>query len=202
MKGAHYHRRHLPHIYLDEAVYFITFRLKGSIPIYKLSELQSITDSKSNFRSGEKRYELDRLFFARYDELLDKNVSKISLLKQSRLAEIVKSSIHFYDSHDYILYCYCIMPNHVHVLFAQIENARTIDKIMQSIKRYSARHINKVLRREGSIWQSESYDHIVRSEKEFYRIISYIVNNPVKARLVDEWDEWPHTYVSKSIADL
>lgn len=63
MRGAHFHRRHLPHIYLDEAIYFITFRLKGSIPIHKLIELKSITNSKLNSRSKENRYELDRLFF-------------------------------------------------------------------------------------------------------------------------------------------
>ena len=202
MKGAHYHRRHLPHIYLDEAIYFITFRLKGSIPIHRLYELNSITASKSNFPSREKRYEIDRIFFAKYDEILDQNISKISLLKPFSLAEIIKACIHFYDSKDYLLYSYCVMPNHVHLLFEQMENSRTIDKIMQSIKRYSARQINKVINRKGSLWQSESYDHIVRDEKEFYRIVWYIMNNPVKAKLVDEWNKWPHTYVIDSVAEL
>jgi REP element-mobilizing transposase RayT len=49
------------------------------------------------------------------------------------------------------------------------------------------------------LWQSESYDHIVRDEDEFYRIINYIINNPVKAGLVENWQDWPHTYINEKM---
>jgi REP element-mobilizing transposase RayT len=185
MKEAHFHRRHLPHIYLDEAIYFITFRLKGSIPFHQLNELQSIIRFKNSFLTKEMKCDLNEFFFTKYDELLDRNQSELSLLQQANLADIVKSALHFYDSEDYILYSYCIMPNHVHILFEQMENARSISKIMQSVKRFTARE-----------------NHIVRDDKDFYRILHYIINNPVKAKLVEEWDEWPHTYVAQSIAEL
>lgn len=45
----------------------------------------------------------------------------------------------------------------------------------------------------------ESYDHVVRDEEEFVRIIDYIVENPVKAGLVDNWTSWKYTYLSKDV---
>ena len=90
------------------------------------------------------------------------------------------------------------MPNHVHLVFHLKENSRSVDKIMHSIKRYSARESNKILQREGSFWQSESYDHIVRDEDELERIIKYVLMNPVKAKLVEKWEDWEYSYLAES----
>ena len=55
----------------------------------------------------------------------------------------------------------------------------------QGLKGYTAREANRLLGRTGQpFWQGESYDHWVRDETEFIRIIAYIENNPVKAGLV------------------
>lgn len=61
---------------------------------------------------------------------------------------------------------------------------------MQSLKGYTAHEANRTLNRKGQFWEAESYDHIVRDEAEFARIINYVVNNPVKAGLVNDWREW------------
>ncbi len=65
---------------------------------------------------------------------------------------------------------------------------------MHMLKGYSAHEANGVLKRQGKFWQAESYDHFVRDGAELERIIYYVVNNPVKAGLVDDWDQWPWTY--------
>ena len=44
---------------------------------------------------------------------------------------------------------------------------------------------------QGQFWQHESYDHVVRDEAELLRIRRYVLNNPVRAGLVQQWDEWP-----------
>jgi len=61
---------------------------------------------------------------------------------------------------------------------------------MQLIKGASTYKINKFLNRTGTFWQKESYDHLVINEKEYYNILRYIVNNPVKAGIVDNWKEY------------
>ena len=142
MLDAHYHRRNLPHIYIPDRAYFITFRLKDSLPYQKILELKSSTDFKSAPQSKAKKYEKDKKFFAKYDELLNKGSFGKCYLKNENVAEIVVSTIQSLNEKDYNLIAYCIMPNHVHLVFTLREKSRSVDKIMQSIKRYSAREIN------------------------------------------------------------
>ncbi|MBI2850011.1 MAG: hypothetical protein HYX80_03095 [Chloroflexi bacterium] len=50
---------------------------------------------------------------------------------------------------------------------------------MHSIKSYSANRIQKVLHhKEGSVWLDESYDRVVRDDKEYVEKMNYIINNP------------------------
>ena len=56
-----------------------------------------------------------------------------------------------------------------------------------------------------SFWQEESYDHLVRHEGEFEKILSYIEENPVRAGLVRTVLEYPfvgsQTYDIKEIIE-
>ncbi len=65
-----------------------------------------------------------------------------------------------------------------------------LSSIMHSLKSYTAHEANKILKRSGTFWQSESYDHWVRDEDELERIVNYIAGNPVKAGLVEKPHEW------------
>lgn len=65
------------------------------------------------------------------------------------------------------------------------------ERIMHSIKLYSARRCNQYLKRTGAFWQDESHDHCLRDAEELERIIEYIENNPVKAGLASSPEEWP-----------
>jgi REP element-mobilizing transposase RayT len=197
MNKVHFHRRNLPHIYRDNSTYFITYRLKGTIPINVLEELKNKYFNEKVPGTKEEKYKLDKLYFSEYDNYLDSN-KDIKWLVNKDIAEIVKESLHFYDKKNYDLICYSIMSNHVHLVFYLRDNSRSVDKIMHSIKRYSARESNKTLKREGTFWQSESYDHIVRDEDELNRVIKYILNNPVKAGLVERWEDWEYSYLAEN----
>jgi hypothetical protein len=65
---------------------------------------------------------------------------------------------------------------------------------MASIKKFSARKANEFLNRKGAFWQSESFDRLIRDEKELYFVIKYVLLNPVNAGLVGNYKEWSHTY--------
>ena len=73
---------------------------------------------------------------------------------------------------------------------------------MHPLKGYTARHANQVLSRTGPFWQPESYDHVVRGERELVRIVRYVQNDPVLAGLVQDWQEWPWTYVKEEFGEL
>ena len=64
------------------------------------------------------------------------------------------------------------------------------ERIMHTLKRYTAGECNRRLGRSGAFWQDESYDHCVRDEAELERIIRYIESNPASAGLVDRPEMW------------
>ena len=72
-KEAHFHRRNLPHIYIKNSTYFITFRLKGSIPQIELKKLQTWKENLKQAESRSERYKQELIFFGKYDKLLNNN---------------------------------------------------------------------------------------------------------------------------------
>ena len=100
----------------------------------------------------------------------------------------------FFDGKDIRVLCFCIKPTHVHLVFELLNKNKTISDIMASIKRFSARKANKILNRSGAFWQSESFDRLVRDEKELYFVIRYTMLNPVAAGIAEDHKEWPHIF--------
>ena len=62
-----------------------------------------------------------------------------------------------------------------------------LPQLMKSLKGITAKRANPMLALTGRpFWQEESYDHIVRHEREFENIRNYIEENPVRAGLVGQ----------------
>ncbi len=100
----------------------------------------------------------------------------------------------YWDGKKLTLHGVVVMPDHVHLLITPLETSRgmcaALGEITHSIKRLSAREINKLRGAEGSLWLDESFDRIMRNEKEFLETLDYIANNPVKHGLA-EWGRYP-----------
>ncbi len=206
-KYKSYYRRHLPHIHPPQAKYFITFRLADSLPRHVVQELKSEYQRLIS-TSKKKQVEIDveqqinqfKLYFKRFDQLLDTSQHGSLWLKIPEVAQHVADALHYHDGKTYNLICYTIMPNHVHLLIDHsIEESNSpIHTLLQSIKKYSARRANKILNRKGKrFWQNESYDHVVRYDQEMENVIRYILYNPVKAGLCKNWQKWRWTYLKE-----
>ncbi len=211
------YRRYLPHWQKPGATYFITFRLHGSLPAAALAQLRNRLDAdllnikQQNLPKEQYIFAqtLRKRYFADFEKLLDQVKYGPDHLKHSAVAEIVANKIKEFDNTDYVILAYCIMPNHVHLLIdtsIQIkeedqweESFKPLHKIMQRIKGGSALLCNKILNRSGTFWQKESYDHLIRSQKELVNVVNYILYNPVKAGLCQHWEEWPFTYVTPTL---
>ena len=133
------YRRNLPHLQIDDAPYFVTFRT-----------------SKHFVLPPEAR---DLAY-------------KHCLHDHMRLVH---------------MHSFVIMPTHVHLLFTPLRDAEgesfRLAKIMNGIKGASAHSINKLLERHGSVWQDESFDHVIRSDEEINDTLFYILANPLDAGL-------------------
>ncbi|MBL7805028.1 MAG: transposase [Saprospiraceae bacterium] len=196
-----YYERNLPHWHPPGAAFFLTYRLYGSIPQSKLFELQRNFASETlQLRSrlsgqtlDQATYALQRRFFVHYDEHLDQNPNGPYWLKQPEIAHEVINSWSHLETYGVQIHALCIMPNHVHVLLQHREGGSSLSKILQVHKAFTGKQCNRLLRRTGHFWQKETYDHWVRNAEEFDRIVRYILNNPVKAKLVERWEDWPYT---------
>ena len=236
-----FYRRNLPHIQIPGATFFVTFQLAGSIPQHVLAQwrteklqfdreksrllrLQNDSGHEStqqiHLEQRDKQLEWRRQWFRKFEKTLDSAENGPVWLKDDRIAKEVTESLHYRDGKMYCLDAYCIMANHVHVVFTPLAmgSSRTevvnsaentpqtknlcynpLSTILQSLKGYTARKANRLLGRSGVFWQRESYDHVVRDATEWQRIIAYVLNNPVKAGLVDRWEKWQWNYCRCSI---
>ena len=200
-----FYRRHLPHYQPPGATLFITSRLAGSIPVEVMRRLveesertSALLDKISDPEERRRRAYVERRHaFGRWDRVLDASRSGPFWLRDERIANLVAESLHYRDGKVYELGAFCIMPNHVHVVYTPLQKAdgsyHAMSIIMHSLKRRTAREANQLLNREGDFWQHENYDHSVRDDKERLRIVNYVLSNPVKAGLVNRPEDWEWT---------
>ncbi|MEZ0395710.1 MAG: transposase [Anaerolineales bacterium] len=208
-------RRNLPHYHQPNATYFITFRLAGSLPLEALQrleeqiqdELRRLEASLSGAALFAARYEAQKRHFARFDSMLDQARHGPRWLAQSACAQTVMQCIRELEPVHYHLHAFCLMPNHIHLLIDQQDipdpaprrdekRYTPLSRALRLLKGKSAALCNRLLGRGGAFWQHESYDHLVRNEREYERILAYILENPVKAGLAARWDQWPYTYLA------
>ena len=201
MNDFQYYKRNLPHMLPPGARLFITMRLAGSLPLAALAQLRLETagaelDALRSGYANEHSYARQKRYFGRFDALLDGTSAGPTWLGQPALATMVASSLHqFFDcGGDYELICYCLMPNHLHLVILLADTSSGLMRHLQKFKSVTALRANLYLNRSGQFWQRESYDHIIRDEPELQRVVAYVVNNPVKAGLAKDWRDWPHTY--------
>src|SRR5262245_33352132 len=104
------------------------------------------------------------------DRLLDEAIAGPFYLRQPALPNMVVEAIHYNAAalRQYRLWAFVVMPNHVHLLVTALA---PLPRITQSLKGITAKRANALLALTGRpFWQEESYDHLVRNEREFEKI--------------------------------
>lgn len=110
------------------------------------------------------------------------------------IAPIILDALAHYANKRYYLYDHTVMPDHVHLIVQPVASDGTVEplgEILGDVKSYTAHKINERLERTGSLWLDESYDRLIRNEKEYGKFARYIFENPVKANLVENGEDWP-----------
>ena len=177
--------RHLPQLALPGGIYFVTFRLEDSVPQKLLKrwlyERHAWLAEHPEPWDKTTRKEYQSLFTARMERWLDAGYGEC-LLRDERSRSELAERLFFKHGRDYDLGDWVVMPNHVHVLLQPLGGV-SLEEIMRPVKGISARNINRLLGRSGSLWMQESFSHIVRSLEQLKRIQRYIQMNPDKACL-------------------
>lgn len=186
-----YHRN-LPHWDQPGVTYFITFRLADSLPTNVLQQIAqerqrwlhahalSSVEELAN-QPDSLRWEYAKTFNTKWHAGMDAGHGEC-LLKRPELRFHVQQALQHWQGSRWDLDCAVVMPNHVHALVSPGPDWN-LAELLHSVKRFSAGAINAAVGRKGSLWQDESFDHIVRSQTQLVLFRKYIYANPTKAGL-------------------
>ena len=128
--------------------------------------------------------------FQALDHLLDETRTGARYLAIAAVADLVTEFIRHCANamNQYGLHAFAVMPNHVHLLITPNHELPTI---LKALKSFTARRANACLARSGQpFWLAESFDHLVRDHAEFDAIRRYIEENPVRAMLVGQAEDY------------
>ena len=108
------------------------------------------------------------------------------------------------EKHNFLVYAYCLMDNHVHLLLN--DNGNDISKLMKSINVSYVSYFNRIHERCGHLFQDRFRSELVKNDNYLLEVSRYIHNNPVKAKLVVKpsgfkWSSY-NIYSGKAIDDF
>jgi REP element-mobilizing transposase RayT len=174
-RGWH-ERGYLPHRDERGLTQFVTFRLADSFPESLRSEWEHLwcIEDNRDLRTELEAY-LDRCRGECY-------------LRQPDVAQIVETALRFFHGERYELRAWCVMPNHVHVLFKV--SSVPMAEILESWKKHTAQKANRLLGRRGNLWELDYWDTYMRDAAHERKTVRYIESNPAKAKLVSDPEEW------------
>jgi REP element-mobilizing transposase RayT len=193
-------RGYLPHWEAEAGTYFVTFCLADSLP---QSALESIAFERKDIlkRAEQQGRELTPVECRRLAELSSERVEQCLDVGEGRcylsrpdIAEIVAEALRHFDGQHYRLLAWCVMPNHVHVVF-QTLRGYDLAEVLHSWKSFTGKKANSVLGRTGEFWQREYFDRLVRNAEELDRAVRYVVENPKKVGLTPWKWAWARSAV-------
>jgi REP element-mobilizing transposase RayT len=192
------------------AIFFVTFRLAGSIAQAVVERLRAAQQkwlhrfALRGTNPAERFQRAQKLLFGRLDDFLDRSSDR-DWLARPTIATLVRDCLRCPNG-KYELLAYCIMPNHVHALIRLPEPATESEevklgeqhdtigplaRVMLAWKNSTAPKAQELLDGPEPIWHPESYVQLVCDDEELHRLVDYIAYNPVKAGLARQVHEWP-----------
>ena len=82
------------------------------------------------------------------------------------------------------------MPDHLHLLLVGLTGRSDLRRFIQQAKQrtsYAAIQLGL-----GRLWRSGYHDRIVRQDEDLFAYVEYILQNPVRAGLVQHPSDYPY----------
>lgn len=158
---------------------------------------------------GRSKFSEERHFFVTTTVV---NYAKVFI--NDKYCEILIDNIkHYQNRYHFIILCYVIMPSHFHWIIETDAKFGTLSDIMRDIKKYSAWDVMDELEKDGrtnltrifrdaakgisgqkrKFWMQRFDDEVIRNREMFLTKLRYIHNNPVKAGLVENPEDYKYS---------
>ncbi len=202
--------QHLPHWNQEDATYAVTFRLDDSVSqcvlqdyrIKKESTEKSLKIAQNNNAENDiLKFEkqLHELYRDHIESHLDSGYGSC-ILKDPKIAKVVNDALLHFEGDRYNLAAWCVMSNHVHLVI-QPRGDHSLSEVLHSIKSFTAKKINQLLKTQGAVWKKESYDRLIRDQAELTNQIQYVLANPKKVDLYKHEFTGKHESIDFSTID-
>jgi len=125
--------------------------------------------------------------------IIVQGINKEYIFQKNSLKEaylnILKKNI---SNTDILVIAYCVMDNHIHLLIYS-EDIKSVSKIMQKTNGAYAKLYNKNKNRVGYVFRNRYYTQMILTEQQLYNCIVYIHKNPLKANIVNSFQEYKYS---------
>ncbi|HLD20472.1 MAG TPA: transposase [Patescibacteria group bacterium] len=89
-----------------------------------------------------------------------------------------------------VAHVYLFMPDHVHLLVEGQSDESDLWKCIVDFKQSTGYWLSSTGREER--WQHDFYDHLLRRDVDVEKQVRYILENPVRAGIVQDWKQYPY----------
>jgi len=100
--------------------------------------------------------------------------------------------LHTAARHAFLCPTYCLMPDHVHLIWMGLRRQSNQLNAMEFLRRELEPALGA-----GRRWQHQAHDHVLREQERqkdaFAKTCFYILENPVRAGLVSSAAAWPYS---------
>ena len=93
------------------------------------------------------------------------------------------------DEERFELLAYCFMPDHLHLVVEGLSDSSDLARLVKLAKQRSGFAARTTLGIPLT-WQEEYYDRVLRSEEATDVVVRYVLDNPVRVRLVRNAEDY------------
>ncbi len=93
--------------------------------------------------------------------------------------DLILESLYYWDGTCCRLAAFVVMDDHVHVMVTLLDDS-PLERLVKSWKSFTGRQLARRFGRPTPVWQHESYDRVVRNDREADELTEYILENPRK----------------------
>lgn len=125
--------------------------------------------------------------------IIVQGIKKEYIFNEKKFIESYRNLLISYEEKSEIkLLAYCIMNNHAHVLI-YTDSTEKMSRYMKCINTIFATYYNTENKRVGYVFRNRFKSEPIYDENYLINCISYIHNNPVKAKMVESLEQYKYS---------
>jgi putative transposase len=140
-----------------------------------------------------KRIRLYRAVYGRTGELCSVTIAvqnRRPIFAQPELAEAAMEILRAQSRKTgVVVYGYCVMPDHVHLVISPSDGCDLVSFVGQY--KILVQRVGWSKGVQGTFWQKSFWDHFLRSDEPLGRVVEYVLANPVRKGMVEDWRDYP-----------